>query len=62
LGFSLRPLRSSRFKAFAFDCSGKQEKLVTAKVAKNGREGRKENQSQTYFGTSGSPGLFHGIK
>jgi len=41
---------------------GKQEKLVTAKFAKKGRQGRKENQLTAHLATSGSPKPFPGIK
>jgi hypothetical protein len=39
------PLRSLRLKAFVFEhAHGNQKKLLTAKIAKNGRQGRKETE------------------
>src|ERR1700757_4309393 len=39
------PLRSLRLKALVFECAhGNQKKLLTAKIAKNGRQGRKETE------------------
>src|SRR5579864_5441009 len=39
------PLRSLRLKAFVFErAHGNQKKLLTAKFAKNGRQGRKDTE------------------